>query len=112
MAFQIALTLSQYSNFIKFVFAFCAAMSTPLAFCWYGTAIMDNSLEVYKAAYECQWYHRSNKIKQFLAMIMVRSQKAVCLTGSKFYIISLETFGTMMNTIYAYFTLLKNMYEN
>ncbi|XP_023724025.2 odorant receptor 85b [Cryptotermes secundus] len=110
-SFQVALMWGQDNSILKFIFGFVAAMCSPMIFCWYGTAIIENSRELQKAAFECQWYKHSKAMKHFLLMITVRSQKAVYLSGCQYYVVSLQTFGKMMNTMYAYFTLLKNQYK-
>jgi hypothetical protein len=55
--------------------------------------LFAQSLEVKRAAFECQWYYHPQMLKHFLLMIILRSQKAVYLSGCQFYIVSLETFG-------------------
>ncbi|KAJ9583890.1 hypothetical protein L9F63_021767 [Diploptera punctata] len=113
--FQMALEWSQGNKdtkFIKYIFSFLGVTCIPFIYCWYGTAVMHNGLLIQRAAFECQWYRRSETFKHHLIMVIMRTQKPVYVSGRQFYKLSLQTFGEMMNTMYAYFTLLKNLYED
>jgi hypothetical protein len=64
------------------------------------TILVAQSLEVHRAAFECQWYDHSQTLKHFLLMIMARSQKAVYLSGCQFYAVSLHTFGKVQYVMF------------
>jgi hypothetical protein len=53
-------------------------------------------MAVRKAAYECQWYHRSQSFKKLLQMILMRTKEPVRMTAGKFFVISLETFADVI----------------
>jgi hypothetical protein len=51
---------------------------------------------VQMAAYECQWYQRSQSLKKVLQMVLMRTKEPVRMTAGKFFVISLETFADVM----------------
>jgi hypothetical protein len=51
---------------------------------------------VQKAAYECQWYNRSQSLKKLLQMVIMRTKEPVRMTAGKFFVISLETFADVI----------------
>jgi hypothetical protein len=62
-------------------------------------ALVTQSQEIHRAAYECQWYQHSKMMKHYLLMIIGRSQRAVYLSACQFYAISLQTFGKVQYLI-------------
>ncbi|PNF18075.1 hypothetical protein B7P43_G03321, partial [Cryptotermes secundus] len=54
------------------------------------------SMGVQKAAYECQWYQRSQNLKKLLQMVIMRTKEPVRMTAGKFFVISLETFADVI----------------
>jgi hypothetical protein len=53
-------------------------------------------MAVQKAAYECQWYHRSQSLKKLVQMIIMRTKEPVRMTAGKFFVVSLETFADVI----------------
>ena len=58
------------------------------------------SLNVRTAAYGCQWYNRSHKLKKLLQMVIMRTKEPVRMTAGKFFVISLETFADVMKHLF------------
>ncbi|XP_069696751.1 odorant receptor 4-like [Periplaneta americana] len=109
--FQVVLSWGQGNGVFKFVLGLAAAACGPLMFCWFGTDIIQESLAVQQVAYGCNWYHRATSFKQLLGLVIMRAQKPVRLTAGMFYDVSLTTFTQMLNSVYTYFAVLKQLYE-
>ncbi|XP_023726546.1 uncharacterized protein LOC111874907 isoform X2 [Cryptotermes secundus] len=111
VTFQVVLTWGQGNSVLKFVLGLAAAACGPLMFCWFGTDIIQESLAVQQAAYGCAWYHRLRSFNRLLAVVIMRTQKPVRLKAGMFYEVSLTTFTQMLNTVYTYFAVLKQLYD-
>ncbi|PSN53662.1 Odorant receptor 1 [Blattella germanica] len=103
------LVLGQDASTFRFVSSIVDTGIWPLLICFWGEAVSQESLGVRKAAYDCQWYNRSQAVKRLLQMVLMRTREPVRMTAGQFYNLSLETFADIENKVYAYFTLLKNM---
>ncbi|PSN53663.1 Odorant receptor 2 [Blattella germanica] len=103
--------LGRYNGFAKYIVAVVEQFVMPCMICYYGDYVIEQSLNVQKAAYGCIWYHRSPEVKKLLQIIIMRAQKPVQFTANSFYVVSLETLGDIFNKVYAFFTVLKGMFE-
>ncbi|KAJ9588820.1 hypothetical protein L9F63_017858 [Diploptera punctata] len=104
------LIFGQNASTFRFVSSIVDTGIWPLLICFWGEAVSQQSLAVQKAAYNCRWYDRSEKVKKLLLIVLMRTREPVRMTAGKFYNLSLETFADIENKVYAYFTLLKNMH--
>nr|AXY83382.1 putative odorant receptor 1 [Conopomorpha sinensis] len=88
------------------------AMSQTWLLCWYGQRLMDSSLRVAAAAYNCGWYQVTTNVKKSLLFIMLRAKKPVCVTTYGFTVIGFNCYTTIVKTAWSYFTLLVNVYRS
>nr|XP_032528613.1 odorant receptor 30a-like [Danaus plexippus plexippus] len=79
---------------------------------WLGTQLNYESQELVFAAYSSQWIRRSEKFKRSLKLFMERANTNIVLTGWRIFPLSLDTFTSIMNAAYSFFTLLENMQSN
>ncbi|PSN56382.1 Odorant receptor 118 [Blattella germanica] len=82
------------------------AFGCPYLLCLYGDKLTEASLNIKDAAYSCEWYTKSPVIKRMLQMIIMRAQSPVVLKAG-WYSISLEQFSEIINTVYAYFNIMR-----
>ncbi|KOB67927.1 Odorant receptor [Operophtera brumata] len=61
------------------------------------------------AIYNCDWIPRTRQFKSSLRLFVERANKPLSITGGKMFPISLETFTSVMNSAYSFFTLLCHM---
>ncbi|XP_069702881.1 odorant receptor 10-like [Periplaneta americana] len=111
MAFQMVLTWGEQNNFLKFFFGLLCVLIGPFFFCWQGNIFIEKSLNVQKAVYNCEWYERSQGFKKLVLMVITRTQRPVQFTAGKLYLASLESFAKMLNSVYYYFAVLKQLHE-
>ncbi|XP_049789891.1 uncharacterized protein LOC126195356 [Schistocerca nitens] len=85
-----------------------------LLYCWFGDKLMSEcenlTLAVYDAAtslHEC-----STSIKRSLLLLMLRSQRPLCISAAGFFPLSRESFVAILNLSYSFFAILRNFKED
>lgn len=48
-----------------------------------------------EAAYSCQWYDGSEEAKTFVQIVCQQCQKAMSISGAKFFTVSLDLFASV-----------------
>jgi len=57
----------------------------------------QQSEAVERAIYGCKWFDATERFKKYVQFVIMRSQKAVRLSGGYFFVISLEGFANVMH---------------
>ncbi|XP_032686526.1 odorant receptor 23a-like [Odontomachus brunneus] len=68
--------------------------------------ILDQSLNVHEAVYSSAWYNLSSKFQKDFVLILRRSSVPCQLMVGNMFVLSLETFCTILQTSMSYFTML------
>lgn len=92
----IAFELAVFTD-VSFVFLaisyLIVALNQVFLYCYLGQKIIDSSLKISDAIYDCDWYESENqKLSKSLLIILARSQRAIELTAGKFQVVSIEIF--------------------
>lgn len=53
------------------------------------------SSSVMEAAYSCHWYDGSEEAKTFVQIVCQQCQKAMSISGAKFFTVSLDLFASV-----------------
>ncbi|XP_060533774.1 odorant receptor coreceptor [Cylas formicarius] len=75
-------------------------------FCIFGNRLIEESSSVMEAAYSCHWYDGSEEAKTFVQIVCQQCQKALCISGAKFFTISLDLFASVLGAVVTYFMVL------
>nr|QJX74310.1 odorant receptor 30 [Ceracris kiangsu] len=78
-------------------------------YCWAGHGIMEESEYVSFAAYSCRWGGSDRKVTDVLRIVMSRAHRATMLTAGKVHPINRDTFLSLLNASYSFYTLLRQM---
>ncbi|XP_049950900.1 odorant receptor Or2-like [Schistocerca serialis cubense] len=78
-------------------------------YCWAGHGIMEESEYVSFAVYSCRWPGADRRVTNLLRIVMSRAQKASFLTAGKVHPINRDTFLSLLNASYSFYTLLRQM---
>ncbi|XP_033217019.1 uncharacterized protein LOC117172863 isoform X2 [Belonocnema kinseyi] len=103
---------------------FCSGVTVQLFFfCYIASYISSLGLDIAEAAYASQWassfdalkskkrYNRRNhKVKYSVLMITTRAQIPILLTGGPFYILSLQTFKSIVGMAVSNAVILSQVY--
>nr|ALD51399.1 odorant receptor 8 [Locusta migratoria] len=101
--FGIAIS-NDFGSLCRYSVYFTGAAIQLLLFCWYGEVLITKSEHVSEAAMACGWPAvRRGRFQSSALLLMVRAQRPLALTGSKFYVVSLKTFVQVTNAIITYF---------
>nr|WGN97954.1 odorant receptor co-receptor [Agasicles hygrophila] len=75
-------------------------------FCIFGNRLIEESSSVMEAAYSCHWYDGSEEAKTFVQIVCQQCQKAMTISGAKFFTISLDLFASVLGAVVTYFMVL------
>ncbi|XP_018568191.1 odorant receptor coreceptor [Anoplophora glabripennis] len=75
-------------------------------FCIFGNRLIEESSSVMEAAYSCHWYDGSEEAKTFVQIVCQQCQKAMQISGAKFFTISLDLFASVLGAVVTYFMVL------
>nr|QGW50702.1 odorant receptor 4 [Propsilocerus akamusi] len=90
---------------------FVVVQSLLILFSYFGSKLQDESEAVGMEIYDLPWYNlpRDPKIKRYLMLIMMRSQRAINITAGKFYPVTLKSYYEALCSAYSYCTVLLNI---
>uniref|UniRef100_A0A1B0GLR5 Odorant receptor n=1 Tax=Lutzomyia longipalpis TaxID=7200 RepID=A0A1B0GLR5_LUTLO len=95
---------------IRFVMMFLTLMSQIFILCWYGQELINNSLSISDAAYNCLWYESTQKFRKMILHIIHNSQKPQKIIAVKFWEVSLKSFSKLIQASWSYFALLNTVF--
>ncbi|CAH0713566.1 unnamed protein product, partial [Brenthis ino] len=75
-------------------------------FCIFGNRLIEESSSVMEAAYSCKWYDGSEEAKTFVQIVCQQCQKAMSISGAKFFTVSLDLFASVLGAVVTYFMVL------
>uniref|UniRef100_A0A182NRL2 Odorant receptor coreceptor n=1 Tax=Anopheles dirus TaxID=7168 RepID=A0A182NRL2_9DIPT len=84
----------------------CYALAQVFLFCIFGNRLIEESSSVMEAAYSCHWYDGSEEAKTFVQIVCQQCQKAMTISGAKFFTVSLDLFASVLGTVVTYFMVL------
>nr|AIX97139.1 olfactory receptor 4 [Rhyzopertha dominica] len=82
------------------------ALAQVFLFCIFGNRLIEESSSVMEAAYSCHWYDGSEEAKTFVQIVCQQCQKAMSISGAKFFTISLDLFASVLGAVVTYFMVL------
>nr|ALX17413.1 Orco [Pediculus humanus] len=82
------------------------SLAQVFVFCTYGNQLIEESSSVVEAAYSCQWYDGSEEAKTFVQIVCQQCQKALSISGAKFFTVSLDLFASVLGAVVTYFMVL------
>lgn len=84
----------------------CYTLGQVFHFCIFGNRLIEESSSVMEAAYSCQWYDGSEEAKTFVQIVCQQCQKALTISGAKFFTVSLDLFASVLGAVVTYFMVL------
>ncbi|CAO1411939.1 unnamed protein product [Diamesa serratosioi] len=82
------------------------ALAQVFLFCVFGNRLIEESSSVMEAAYSCHWYDGSEEAKTFVQIVCQQCQKAMTISGAKFFTVSLDLFASVLGAVVTYFMVL------
>nr|WBF91073.1 odorant receptor SameORX [Schistocerca americana] len=78
-------------------------------YCWGGHELMENGLSVSLSAYSSQWVGAGRRVTRALRMLMCRAQRPLRLHAGKLYPVNRDTFVSLINASFSFYTVLRHM---
>ncbi|PSN41229.1 Odorant receptor 5 [Blattella germanica] len=103
--------VNENSGILKTLSSGLTVCTWPFIISYSGEYLTNKGKEFESVIYDMQWYKRSEKFKKLLLMNLAGAQKPVRLSAGNFFDVSLESFAEIVNKVYAYFTIVKKMYD-
>ncbi|XP_035719556.1 odorant receptor coreceptor-like [Vespa mandarinia] len=85
---------------------FLYTLGQVFLFCIFGNRLIEESSSVMEAAYSCHWYDGSEEAKTFVQIVCQQCQKAMSISGAKFFTVSLDLFASVLGAVVTYFMVL------
>ncbi|CRK97298.1 CLUMA_CG010693, isoform A [Clunio marinus] len=82
------------------------SLAQVFLFCIFGNRLIEESSSVMEAAYSCHWYDGSEEAKTFVQIVCQQCQKAMTISGAKFFTVSLDLFASVLGAVVTYFMVL------
>ncbi|XP_039307275.1 odorant receptor 22c-like [Solenopsis invicta] len=96
------LTISDIEGAIRSISISVASLCYLFVCCYMGQKITDESLSVYEKIYNSTWYNAVVSEQKILLMILIQRYHPLVITASKFYTMSLQNFGKILQTSLSY----------
>ncbi|XP_030767716.1 odorant receptor 49b-like [Sitophilus oryzae] len=106
VTFQL-ITVSEYTKLIFAGILFCFQIIQIFIFAITANEIQVQSVAVATNAYMSPWYNENKKIRQMIAMIILRAQKPAVITIGPFKPMTPETAIMVMKSAYSYVAVMK-----
>ncbi|XP_053667120.1 odorant receptor 33b-like [Anopheles marshallii] len=97
-------------KFINMFLLFLFVSIETFGYCYLGTQLSQESINVGQALYDCNWSDFDRERKKNIAFMILRTQCQVGLTAAKFRLVNMEQFGAMLNMSYSFFVVLKDVF--
>ncbi|XP_024081524.1 uncharacterized protein LOC112126513 [Cimex lectularius] len=84
-------------------------LTAMIVICKRGQDLSDLNDELFRSFYETKWFYCSKSIKQSMVIIQEKCKTRLTYKAGGLTDINWELFGTVMNTAYSYFNLMRAM---
>ncbi|KAL1401908.1 hypothetical protein pipiens_006315 [Culex pipiens pipiens] len=96
-----------YSLFNVMVLFWLSLIET-FGYSYLGSQLMEEANGVSKAIYDLPWYEHSVELQRYYRLMLQRVQRPTRITGMRFFAVELGTFGSVVNSSYSYYLVLKD----
>ncbi|XP_053955927.1 odorant receptor 63a isoform X2 [Anastrepha ludens] len=103
---------SSVTIFIRMIMYIMAAGTQIVLYCYNGQQLTIASEEIPISFYSCNWYEETEKFKQLVRMMIMRTNRHFFLEVSWFTFMNLATLIALFRMSGSYFLLLRNLQEN
>ncbi|XP_037813690.1 putative odorant receptor 92a [Lucilia sericata] len=102
---------TDFLDLIKFLSFLISVLTHVYFISTFGTEMMGLSSAISDAFMHHPWYDAHIQYQRALTMPIARGQRPAHLNAFKFFIISMETFKSLVSISYQFFTLIKTRYD-
>ncbi|XP_037953769.1 odorant receptor 43a [Teleopsis dalmanni] len=99
---------TQIVSVIMYIFTMLYVLFT---YYWYANELLVESLKVSESVFSMQWYNADKRFKSTVLIFGALTQKPLRLMVGNVYPMTLETFQSLLNASYSYFSVLRGVYN-
>ncbi|XP_014485717.1 PREDICTED: odorant receptor 67a-like [Dinoponera quadriceps] len=97
------------SEFLRQITFACALLVHLFFESFQAQRLIDHSVHIHTSLINTAWYHVSFRTRKILIFMLMRTQEPCVLTAGKMFVISMDTFSTIVRASMSYFTMLRSM---
>lgn len=92
--------------------SYCILMFTQLFFLYFfSNTLLEESKMIGYSLYQSSWYRYPSKLKKYIYLFLLGSERPLFISIGYIYPMTLETFQSVINAAYTFYTVLKRMNE-
>ncbi|XP_039305980.1 odorant receptor 22c [Solenopsis invicta] len=99
----------QMDEIIRIVTSNLAQLLHLYCLCTIAQRLTDRSSEFQDVIYSCDWYNMSLRSKRLVMITLMRANKPCYVKAGKLFVMSLETFSSILKLSLSYFTVLTSL---
>lgn len=96
---------------VLFAFVVVFNINIIFIFCYFGNQLTDEGFLLNETIYFTNWYNWQKKSKILFQLLLMYSQRPLYMMIGNLSPVTLQTFKSIVNTSYTYFTMLQRIRE-
>nr|AXY87599.1 odorant receptor 32 [Culex quinquefasciatus] len=94
-------------NLVNVMVLFWLSLLETFGYSYLGSKLTEQADEVGAAIYDLPWFEHSVELQRYYRLMLQRVQRPTGITGAKFFVVQLATFGSVVQMSYSYYLVLK-----
>ncbi|KAL1401909.1 hypothetical protein pipiens_006316 [Culex pipiens pipiens] len=96
-------------NLVNVMVLFWLSLLETFGYSYLGSKLTEQADLVGAAIYDLPWYEHSVELQRYYRLMLQRVQRPTGVTGAKFFVVQLATFGSVVQMSYSYYLVLKDV---
>ncbi|XP_011687794.1 PREDICTED: uncharacterized protein LOC105449985 isoform X5 [Wasmannia auropunctata] len=101
--------LDKPEEFLRQITFSCALLTHLFFESFLAQRLIDHSTHILISLTNIAWYQTSSRTRKILIFMIMKTREPCVLTAGKMFVISMDTFSTIVRTSVSYFTMLRSM---
>ncbi|XP_038109911.1 uncharacterized protein LOC6035758 isoform X1 [Culex quinquefasciatus] len=97
-------------NLVNVMVLFGLTVLETFGYSYLGSKLTEQADEVGAAIYDLPWFEHSVELQRYYRLMLQRVQRPTEITGAKFFVVQLATFGSAVQMSYSYYLVLKDLF--
>ncbi|XP_025269101.1 odorant receptor 9a-like isoform X1 [Camponotus floridanus] len=104
-----ATNMDKPEEFLRQITFACALLVHLFFESFQAQSLIDHSAYIHTNLMNIAWYQTSFRTRKILTFMIMKTREPCVLTAGKMFVISMDTFSTIVRTSVSYFTMLRSM---
>ncbi|XP_011864764.1 PREDICTED: odorant receptor 9a-like isoform X1 [Vollenhovia emeryi] len=101
--------VDQPEEFLRQITFSCALLVHLFFESFQAQRLIDHSTYIHTSLMNIAWYQTSSRTRKILIFMIMKTREPCVLTAGKMFVISMDTFSTIVRTSVSYFTMLRSV---